>query len=93
MAKYDGITIRELLLLGFNNNYLKKLNGKEVCLGWLDLNGDFSKNLTDEQLDVEIYMEEDFDYYESDELDLDGYHIAKVVCLNSEDEKLFGEEE
>lgn len=94
IAKYDGITIKELLDLGFNNNYLKKSNDiVEICLGWLNLDGTYSKKLTDEQLNVKVKMEEDFDYYEDEELDLDGYHIAKVICLNSEDEKLFNEDE
>lgn len=89
IAMYDGINVKQLLDLGFNNNYIKKLNGDRVCIGWKELNGNYSKKLTDEQLNVEVYMEEDFGCYDDEDIDGDGYHIAVVYCLNSEDEKLF----
>ena len=87
-AMYDGITVRDLLNLGFNNNYLKLYNDKEIGLGYIDEKGNYSKKLTEEQLNVKVYMEEDFGW-DGEDTDSDGYHIAKVYCLTLSDEELF----
>lgn len=95
-VKYDNLTIRELLDLGFNNNYLMLSNGKKwgkIELGYIDEEGNYSEDLTEEQLNVKVYMKEDFGYYSDEDIDEDGYHIAKVYCINSDDEKLFNKEE
>lgn len=89
-AIYDEITIKELLDLGFNNNYLI-INDKEVKLGYIDLNGNYSLDLSEEQLNVKVYMKEDFGWYDDEDTDSDSYHIAKVYCFNKFDEKLFEE--
>lgn len=91
MVKYEKITIQELLDLGFNNNYLKLSNEKTFKLGYIDENREYSKELSKEQLNVKIYMKEDFGYYSDEDIDEDGYHIAKVYCINQEDEELFEE--
>ena len=92
VAMYDKITIKELLELGFNNNYLILSNGKRIEIGYIDMQKDYVGELTDEQLNVKIYMKEDFGWYSDEDIDEDGYHIAKVYCLNKEDEKLFESE-
>jgi hypothetical protein len=92
-AMYDEITIEELLDLGFNNNYLMLSNGEEIELGYIDENGERSEELTEEQLSVKVYMKEDFGWYSDEDTDGDGYHIAKVYCLDKNDEKLFMEAE
>jgi len=88
-AIYDEITIKELLDLGFNNNYLILSNGEEIELGYIDENGERSEELTEEQLGVKVYMKEDFGWYSDEDTDGDGYHIAKVYCFNKFDEELF----
>jgi len=91
-AKYDNITIKELLELGFNNNYLK-LQGEimKIGLGFIDENGEYCGELTKKQLNVKVYMKENFGWLEDEDIDGDGYHIAVVYCINKEDEKLFME--
>lgn len=89
VVMYNEITIKELLDLGFNNNYLILSNGDTFKLGFIDENGEYWETLTEEQLNTKIYMKEDFGWYDDEDLDGDGYHIAKVYCLNKEDEKLF----
>lgn len=91
-VKYDNLTIRELLDLGFNNNYLILENGEEFNLGYKDHEGNYSEELTEKQLNVKVYMSEDFSYYIDEDIDEDGYHIAKVYCINSDDENLFNKE-
>ena len=91
VAKYNEPTIKELLDLGFNNNYLMLSNGRKIELGYININGERSKELTKKQLNVKILMDEDFGY-DYDDTDGDGYHIAKVRCLNKRDEVLFDEE-
>lgn len=88
-AMYDELTIEELLDLGFNNNYLILSNGEEIELGYIDENGEKSEELTEEQLNTHIYMDEGFGWYDDDDIDADGYHIAKVYLKNQEDERLF----
>lgn len=88
-AIYDKLTIRELLNLGFNNNYLMLDNYNKVELGWVNEKGEYSVKLTDEQLNVVVYMKEDFGWYDDEDLDSEGYHIAKVWCANKFDEELF----
>lgn len=88
-AMYDKITIKELLDLGFNNNYLELSNDEEIELGYIDENGNYSEELTEEQLNVKVYMKEDFGWYSDEDTDYDGYHIAKVHCFNKFDEELF----
>ena len=34
-------------------------------------------------------MKGDFGWYDDEDLDNDGYHIAKVYCFNKFDEELF----
>ena len=92
-AMYDEITIKELLDLGFNNNYLIFDDCRKFCLGFKYLDGNYSKKLTDEQLNTKIVMDEDFGLYDDEDTDGDGYHIAKVHCLDEKDEKLFMEVE
>lgn len=88
-AIYGNITIRELLDLGFNNNYLDLSNGEEIELGYIDTDGIYSEGLTEEQLNVKVYMKEDFGWYSDEDTDGDGYHIARVHCFNKFDEELF----
>lgn len=85
---YDNITIKELLDLGFNNNYLILSNKKKVELGYVDENNIYSKKLTKKQLETKVYMQEDFGWYD-DDLDSDNYHIAKVYCVDTKDERFF----
>lgn len=89
VAMYNKITIKELLDLGFNNNYLILSSGEEIELGYIDENGERSEELNEEQLGVKVYMKEDFGWYDDEDLDNDGYHIAKVYCFNKFDEELF----
>lgn len=89
IAIYDEITIKELLDLGFNNNYLMLSNGKRVELGYINEKRERSVELTEEQLNVKIYMKEDFGWYDDEDIDADGYHIARVYCSDETDEKLF----
>lgn len=89
VAMYNKITIKELLDLGFNNNYLILSSGEEIELGFIDENGERSEELNEEQLGVRVYMKEDFGWYDDEDLDNDGYHIAKVYCFNKFDEELF----
>lgn len=89
IAKYDKITIKELLDLGFNNNWLILSSGEEIELGFIDENGERSEELNEEQLGVRVYMKENFGWYDDEDLDNDGYHIAKVYCFNKFDEELF----
>lgn len=86
---YNKITIKELLDLGFNNNYLILSSGEEIELGFIDENGERSEELNEEQLSVKVYMKKDFGWYDDEDLDNDGYHIAKVYCFNKFDEELF----
>ena len=90
IAMYDKITIKELLDLGFNNNFLE-LGNKTIELGYIDENGEYSNELTDEQLNVKVYMKEDFGWYSDEDTDSDDYHIARVYCFNKFDEELFEE--
>lgn len=89
VVMYNKITIKELLDLGFNNNYLILSSGEEIELGYIDKNGERSEELNEEQLGVRVYMKEDFGWYDDEDLDNDGYHIAKVYCFNKFDEELF----
>lgn len=89
VAMYNKIIIKELLDLGFNNNYLILSSGEEIELGFIDENGERSEELNEEQLSVKVYMKEDFGWYDDEDLDNDGYHIAKVYCFNKFDEELF----
>ena len=89
VAMYNKITIKELLDLGFNNNYLILSSGEEIELGFIDENGERSEELNEEQLSVKVYMKENFGWYDDEDLDNDGYHIAKVYCFNKFDEELF----
>lgn len=83
---YNDLTVRELLDLGFNNNYLILSNEKfkRFELGYKDENGTYSNELTDEQLNVIVK-------YYRDSLDYDDYVIMIVKCKNIDDEKLFEE--
>lgn len=87
-AMFDNLTIKELLALGFNNNWLILPNGKRFNIGYIRYNGEYSNNLNDKQLNTHIYMREDFGTF-FDDTDADGYHIAKVYLRNEEDEGLF----
>lgn len=98
IAIYDKITIRELLDLGFNNNWLifnDEDNMPNYELGWKEENGDYSYELTQEQLNTKVYMmtQDYFCDYDTDEngyfIDTDGYHISRVKLLNNEDKELF----
>lgn len=91
IAMYDEITIKELLDLGFNNNYLK-LDNESIKIGYKTREGYYNTSLNEEQLSVKIYMEEDFGWYSDEDTDNDGYHIARVCLLNKDDEKLFKKE-
>lgn len=85
---YDNdLTVRELLDLGFNNNYLILSNEKfkRFELGYKDEDGTYSNELTDEQMNTIV------EYYR-DSLDYDDYVIMLVKCKNIDDEKLFKEE-
>lgn len=85
-AIYNDLTIKELLEIGFNNNWLI-LGDKKIELGWASDDGKLNTSLNEEQLKVHVYMDEDC-LYDSD-IDGDGYHIAKVYLDNEEDERLF----
>lgn len=87
-AMYDDLTIKELLALGFNNNWLILPSGERFNIGYITYKGEYSNELTNEQLNTHIYMKEDFGTY-FDDTDGDGYHIAKVYLKNQEDERLF----
>ena len=91
IAMYNKITIKELLDLGFNNNYLE-LDDESIELGFVDYEGDYNTSLNKEQLNVKVYMKEDFGWYSDEDIDNDGYHIARVYLLNKDDEKLFKKE-
>ena len=82
----NDLTVRDLLDLGFNNNYLIFSNEKfkRFELGYKDENGTYSNELTDEQLNVIVK-------YYRDSLDYDDYVIMIVKCKNIDDEKLFKE--
>ena len=84
IAKYDDITLKEMLDLGFNNNYLVRKNDYSYRkqLGYVDSTRQYSYNFTEEQLNVRIVLKE-YDF------DSDGYTIAKVYLANEEDYKLF----
>lgn len=84
IAKYDDITLREMLELGFNNNYLNKRDDYSYIkeLGWCNEKGNYEYNFTDEQLNVKIEMKE----YDAD---TDGYTFARIYLKNDEDYKLF----
>ena len=101
IVMYDGITIKELLDLGFNNNWLMfndEDNIPNYELGWKEENGDYSYELTQEQLNAKVYMitQDYFCDYDTDEsgyfIDTDGYHISRVHLMNEEDKVLFMEE-
>ena len=84
IAKYDDITLREMLELGFNNNYLNKRDDYSYIkeLGWCNEKGNYEYDFTDEQLNVKIEMKE----YDAD---TDGYTFARIYLKNEEDYKLF----
>ena len=86
IAKHNNITIKELLDLGFNSNYLSTEFYGNIDLGWKNEDGTYQIDLTNEQLNTKIVMDEDFEYYDDDD-----YVIARVHCINKEDEKLFKE--
>ena len=83
-AKYNEITLKELLDLGFNNNYLLKEEDYtyRFKLGWVDFDRQYSKKFTEEQLNVKVQLK-DYDF------DGDGYVIAYIYLVNEEDYKLF----
>lgn len=82
-VKYDEITIKELLELGFNNNYLR-INDETYDLGYCNIRGeiDFYEDikLTDDILNIKIVYD---DYDLSD----NSYCYIVVKCKNKEDEK------
>lgn len=84
-AKYGDITIKELLDLGFNNNYLK-IGNKHLCLGWKNIDTEtfnqYEEDLTEEQLKTKIIL---VDYNK----DGDGYVIAIVKLKDESNSKLF----
>ena len=82
----NDLTVRDLLDLGFNNNYLIFSNEKSnrFELGYKDEEGTYSNELTDEQLNVIVK-------YYRDSVDYDDYVIMIVKCKNIDDEKLFKE--
>ena len=84
IATYDDITLKELLELGFNNNYLYKRNdwSYHKCLGWCNVDGTLHKNFTEEQLNVKVVLD---DYDEDGE----GYVISHIFLANEKDYELF----
>lgn len=98
IASFDKITIRDLLDLGFNNNWLMfddEDNMPNYELGWKEINGTYSNELTEEQLNAKVYMNSNgVSFFElTDEMgyyiDTDGYHITRVHLVNEEDKALF----
>lgn len=84
IAKYDDITLREMLELGFNNNYLNKRGDYSYIkkLGWCNEKGNYEYNFTEEQLNAKIEIKE----YDTD---TDGYIFARIYLKNDKDYKLF----
>lgn len=80
-AKYGDITIKELLDLGFNNNYLK-IGNKTFGLGWKNLDNEYSRVLSQEQMNTKIVLS----YCGEDG---DGYICSVVKLKNEEDSELF----
>lgn len=93
--KYNTMTIKELLDLGFDSSFIRigdnwynlgykwygeKLNDKQYCCGY-DSN-DFGE-LTEEQLNCEVeYVDSEIGDY--------NYQQVSVELVNSEDEEKFG---
>lgn len=81
---YEKTTVKELLDMGFNNNYIC-FNMDSYNLGFKDLNGDYYSDdfeLNDEQLSCEVVLDE------TDE-DSDCYTIIYVKLKNEKDKKYF----
>ena len=85
-AKYGDITIKELLDLGFNNNYLK-IENKRLWLGWKNIDTEtfnqYEEDLTEEQMNTKIVLS----YCGEDG---NGYICSVVKLKNEEDSELFG---
>jgi hypothetical protein len=92
MVENEDLTIRELLDLGFNNNYIK-IGDNKYNLGYAldsrsrEVEGvDYKSedfDLTDKQLDCEIAKGGSLD------TDWDGFTIITVRLKNEEDKKYF----
>ena len=88
---YNEISLKEFLDLGFNNSKLLKKDNSdwEFNTGYKTTDryakeyGTYFDNLTDEMLKVRVKAFGDV--YE----DLDGYYCMDIVCVNSEDYKIF----